>query len=116
MKRSCSNRSDKLNKSKNNDFKRFPNDERFYLPKSQSNHTEVAVTRGSNGGILLIFLISRSLLIGVRDHPYTANLDNLNKIFASTSISNGDSYRRTSSDEDDNDLGDKNCEIFISLD
>ena len=46
VKRSSSNRSDRLNKSKNNDSKRFPNDERFYLPKSQSNQTEVAVTRG----------------------------------------------------------------------
>ena len=56
---------------------------------------------------------------GVKDHPYTANLENLNKIFANTSISNGDSYSRTSYDdydEDDNDLGDTNyrvqCEIF----
>ena len=57
VKRSSSNRSDRLNKSKNNDFKRFPNDERFYLPKPQSNHTEVAVTRGSKIRDFLIFFI-----------------------------------------------------------
>ena len=45
---------------------------------------------------------------GVKDHPYTANLENLNKIFENTSIGKGDSYRRTSYDENDNDLGDKN--------
>ena len=57
----------------------------------------------------LIFLIIASFFFtGVKDHPYTANLENLNKIFANTSLSNGDSYKRTSYDEDDNDLGDEN--------
>ena len=54
---------------------------------------------------------------GVKEHPYTANLENLKKIFANTSISNGDSYRGTSYDEDDNDLGDENedCKYFPDI-
>ena len=42
------------------------------------------------------------LLTGVKkpQHPYTANLDNLNKIFANTTIEDA---------EENDDLGDKRC-------
>ena len=95
IKRTPSSRSDRNDgERKRYDLKRFPNDNKFYLPKSQSNKTEISEPRveknkkSSEDDFKMTGIKSPS-------HPYITNLDNLNKIFANTSIDDGD----------DNDLG-----------
>ena len=104
IRRTPSGRSDRDDgQRKRNDFKRFPNDERFYLPKSQSNRTEMAELRGEQKKFISknIFLLAGAK---TPTHPYISNLDNLNKIFANISID----------DSDDNDLGTYNlCGMFL---